>query len=62
MLARGILTLGVHLINYCHSDDDLEKLFNAYDEVIPLIAKSVKKKNLEKLINCSILEPLFSVR
>jgi glutamate-1-semialdehyde 2,1-aminomutase len=62
MLARGILTLGTHNMSYSHSDSDLEKLFRAYDEVIPLIVKAINEKTLEKLLHCETLKPLFKVR
>ncbi len=62
MFARGILTLGTHNMSYSHSDSDLEKLFGAYAEVIPLIVKAIKEKTLESSLHCETLKPLFKVR
>ncbi|OUR64352.1 aspartate aminotransferase family protein [Methylophaga sp. 42_25_T18] len=62
MQARGILTIGVHIMSYAHSDQDLELLFSAYDEVIPLLVNAIKEHSLESLLKCDTLEPLFKVR
>jgi len=62
MLARGILTFGSHNLNFSHSDNDLAKLFAAYDEVIPLLVNAVSQKKLEQMLHCQQLEPLFKVR
>lgn len=62
MFARGILTIGTHNISYSHSDTDLEKLFAAYGEVIPLLTEAVRHKKLESLLRCEPLQPLFKVR
>lgn len=62
MLSRGILTLGTHNMSYSHSDHDLDKLFDAYTEVIPLLVRAIKEKSLEKQLHCQVLEPLFKVR
>ncbi len=62
MFARGVLTLGTHNISYSHSDDDIEKLLSAYDEVIPLLVKARSPDELKKLLRCAPLEPLFKVR
>jgi len=62
MFARGILTIGSHNVSYSHSDADLDKLFSAYGEVIPLLTKAVRHKKLESMLNCEPLQPLFKVR
>jgi glutamate-1-semialdehyde 2,1-aminomutase len=62
MLARGVLTLGTHNMSYSHSDADLQALFAAYDEVIPLIVAAVGEGSLERRLTCKPLEPLFKVR
>ncbi len=62
MFARGILTLGSHNMSYAHTPDDVEKLFNAYDEVLPLIGTAVTGETLEKELRCDPLVPLFKVR
>jgi len=62
MLARGILTLGTHNMSYSHSDDDLENLFRAYEEVIPMLVEGVNHKKLDSMLHCQPLQPLFKVR
>lgn len=62
MFARGILTLGTHNMSYSHTNSDLDQLFNAYSEVIPLLVKGVRENKLESMLRCKPLEPLFKVR
>ncbi|MCQ8180225.1 aminotransferase class III-fold pyridoxal phosphate-dependent enzyme [Methylomonas sp. SURF-1] len=62
MLDRGILAFGSHNMSYSHHDSDLDQLFAAYDEVIPLLVAAVKERSLEKMLRCQALEPLFKVR
>lgn len=62
MLARGILTLGTHNMSFSHSDADLAKLFDAYDEVIPMLVEGVRRNKLETMLRCQPLQPLFKVR
>lgn len=62
MFKLGILTIGTHNMCYSHSDDDLEKLFSAYDEVIPKLGEGVRNKRLDSMILCEPLQPLFRVR
>lgn len=62
MLARGILILTTHNLSYAHSDDDLDLLAVAYDEVLPMLANAVRNNSIEKLLHCKPLEPLFKLR
>ena len=62
MLARGILAFGTHNMSYAHREEDLERLFSAYGEVIPLLVRAVREKKLEAMLRCQALEPLFKVR
>lgn len=62
MFARGILTLGSHNLSYAHGEAELQALFTAYDEVLPLIRTAVREKSLEQVLRCPPLEPLFKVR
>ena len=62
MLARGILTIGSHNMSFSHSDADLNQLFNAYDEVIPMLVEGVRQNKLELMLHCQPLQPLFKVR
>lgn len=49
-------------MSYSHSDADLGKLFNAYDEVIPMLVEGVRQNKLESMLRCEPLQPLFKVR
>ena len=62
MFARGILTIGSHNMSYSHSDADLDKLFAAYSEVIPMLVDAVRNRKLEAMLRCESLQPLFKVR
>jgi glutamate-1-semialdehyde 2,1-aminomutase len=62
MFSRGILTIGTHNLSYAHTDDDVTKLLDAYDEVLPLLVSAVRDRQLEKMLLCKPLEPLFKVR
>ena len=62
MFSRGILILGTHNMNYCHSDEDISILLNAYGEVFTIIRKAIDDKSLDKLLRCTPLEPLFRLR
>jgi glutamate-1-semialdehyde 2,1-aminomutase len=62
MFARGILIIGTHNMSYAHSDEDLNKLMQAYDEVLPILAEGVRSGKIEAMLTCQPLEPLFKVR
>lgn len=62
MFARGILTIGSHNISYSHSDADLDQLFAAYREVIPMLVNAIRQRKLETMLRCEPLQPLFKVR
>lgn len=62
MFSRGVLILGTHNMNYCHSDEDIAILLNAYGEVLAIIREVIDDKTLDKLLRCKPLEPLFRLR
>ena len=62
MFKRGILTLGTHNISYAHSQKDIDKLLQIYDEVIPIIINAIDNQTLLEQLNCKPLKPLFKVR
>jgi glutamate-1-semialdehyde 2,1-aminomutase len=61
MFARGILTLGTHNMSYAHSDQDVEALLAAYDQVLPVLRDAARGR-LELGLLCKPLEPLFKLR
>ena len=62
MYARGILTLGTHNMNYAHGTKEVDILLNAYRDVFLIIKEAITQKNLDKVLRCKPLEPLFKVR
>ena len=62
MFKRGILTLGLHNLNFSHSKKDIDKLISSYAEVLPMIKIHVDNNSLIENIQGEILEPLFKVR
>ncbi len=62
MLARGILTLGTHDINYAHSDADIQMLIKCYGEVLDMIKTVITEHKLSDYLRCKPIEPLFKLR
>ena len=62
MFSRGILMLSTHNISYAHREEDVRKLLNAYDQVLPILADAVHNGRLHSLLRCEPLKPLFKVR
>ena len=62
MIKRGILTLGINLITYSHTDEDIEKLLNAYTEVMPILQNGIRNNKILDLLDCEPLTPLFKTR
>ncbi|WP_064662625.1 aminotransferase class III-fold pyridoxal phosphate-dependent enzyme [Pseudoalteromonas sp. MQS005] len=62
MCARGILIGGSHNLSYAHTHDDIEKLLNAYDEVIFILKNTIETQNLYDVFKGKLLEPVFKVR
>lgn len=61
-LARGILCLGTHNLNYAHRPEDIQRLLEVYDEVFPLLKDAVINDRMANHLRCQPLEPLFKVR
>lgn len=62
MFARGILTLGTHNLSYSHGNAEITSLLKAYDEVLPILKRAVDEKQMNELLRCPPLQPLFRVR
>lgn len=58
---RGLLTFGTHNISFAHSDADLDKISQAYDEIFGVI-KAGLEDGIKPLLECEVLVPLFRVR
>lgn len=50
MFARGFLVLGAHMISYAHTEKDIDRLLDAYAEVLPLLATAIHQKTLPDLL------------
>lgn len=62
MFKRGILTVGTFNISFAHTDADVDALAKAWDETMDIISRGIKAGNLESLLECDVLIPLFKVR
>ncbi len=62
LLARGILWLGSHNLNYAHDEADIAKLLDAYDATFPLLRRAIETGRPGDFLRCATLQPLFKVR
>jgi glutamate-1-semialdehyde 2,1-aminomutase len=62
MFKRGVLTLGSHNLSFSHSKEDIDKLLDTYQVVLPMVKKRIKQQDLLENIQGDILKPLFKVR
>lgn len=62
MFARGILWIGSHNLSYSHSQQDIDRLLNVYDEILGLLRGFLEAGALESQLRCEQLQPLFRVR
>jgi glutamate-1-semialdehyde 2,1-aminomutase len=62
MFERGILTIGTHNISYAHSQSDIDRLLDVYDEVLPLLVAAVRDRRVAQLLRGPVLKPVFKVR
>jgi glutamate-1-semialdehyde aminotransferase len=59
LIRRGILWSGIHNISFSHSDEDIVYTLEALQEVLPLLKKAVKEKNVLKYLKGDPVEPVF---
>jgi glutamate-1-semialdehyde 2,1-aminomutase len=62
LMQRGFLCLGSHNMSYAHSEDDVDRLTQAYDHIFPLLRAAVANRAVRQYLNCEPLQPLFKVR
>lgn len=62
LLARGILWIGTHNLNYAHSAADIAALLKAYAEVLPLLKRAIASGRPRDFLRCEPLQPLFKIR
>lgn len=59
LIKRGILWGGFHNMSFSHTDEDIDYTLSAYKEILPIVDKAVKEKNLLKYIRGTVVEPVF---
>jgi len=62
LFERGILSFGTHNMSYAHSEADVERLLDVYDEIFPLLRQGAFEGRMPQLLRCKPLEPLFKLR
>ena len=59
MIKRGILWGGFHNVCFTHTNEDIEKTLQAYDEVLHLLADALKEGNVESKLRGKPVEAVF---
>ncbi|MES2770650.1 MAG: aminotransferase class III-fold pyridoxal phosphate-dependent enzyme [Pseudomonadota bacterium] len=62
MLARGMLWIGTHNLNYAHQSADIAALLAAYAEVLPLLKQAIASARPRDFLRCEPLQALFKIR
>jgi len=62
ILARGFISVGTHNVSFAHSDDEIDRLLAAYDEIFPLLKTAVEERAIRQYLRCEPLVPLFKLR
>jgi len=62
LFARRILFLGTHNLSAAHTEADIERLLQAYGELIPSVARAARDDRVRSLLRAEPLEPIFSIR
>jgi glutamate-1-semialdehyde 2,1-aminomutase len=62
LLARGILWIGTHNLNYAHGYADIVRLLDAYDQAFPMLRQAIETGRPKDFLRCDPLQPLFKIR
>jgi len=62
LFLKGVLSIGTHNISYSHTEEDVVRLLEVYDEIFEKVQSVIVNKNLDKVLKATPLEPLFKVR
>ena len=62
LLARGILWIGTHNLNYAHTQADITQLLEAYDQTFPILRRAIDTGRPQDYLRCDPLQPLFKIR
>lgn len=59
LIKRGILWAGFHNVCYSHTNEDISKTLNAYDEVLDALARALKNNSVASELKGKPVEPVF---
>ena len=59
---RGILTIGSHCMSYAHTDEDILRLLEVYEEVFGIMKNVTINKKLNEYLKAEPLVPLIKIR
>ncbi len=59
VIKRGILTIGVHLLCLSHSDEDVEKTLEAYEDAMMVLRQAINENNIDKYLEGEKVKPVF---
>jgi len=59
MIKRGILTMGVHNLCFCHSDEDIESTLESYADALAVLRQAIDENNIEKYLEGEKVKPVF---
>ena len=62
VIKRGILTIGVHLLSFSHSDEDVEKTLEAYKDAMRILSQAIDEGNIEKYLEGTKVKPVIRER
>ncbi|MCX8116431.1 MAG: SDR family oxidoreductase [Desulfobacterota bacterium] len=59
MIKRGILWSGFHNVSFSHTDEDIDQILLAYQEVLPILKEAVSRGRVKDLLRGEVVEPVF---
>lgn len=62
LFKRGILLLSSFNFSFAHSENDINTLLAALEEVLPIIKEAISRGEVTSMLDCQPLKPLFQVR
>lgn len=62
LLKRGILTIGVHVICFSHSDKDVAQTLEAYGDAMRVLRQAVDEGDIEKYLEGRKVQPVIRKR
>src|SRR5262249_1041068 len=59
LIKRGILWAGFHNLCYSHSDEDIDYILRAYEDVLPIVKSAVESRDIKSYLLGRPVEPVF---